>query len=959
MPNFLETLNDANGWPPTPLPPDSLFYILVGPNSENIDHAIAFETLVLEVVRALGTKANEQVLTADDGETYGVKWGPGGGGGGGISAADAITWTAPHTFNEPVTFNGGNVTVASGTTPTELNHLAPKGYVDAGDAALDAQMSDFLADLNAETSGRIFTDTALGGLISTLQSEVNAFQGVEGLVLVTGGVPQAITIGKGLKLDGTILTAVADLADILAIVARYESDFGLYNATTGGAAVTADVGTIKRWEDSVGNKHLTQATTANAPAFDAEKGLICSQSLDGKNQGFVFPAGLSIDRRNFTAVFIGEFNSLRTAYVIGGPAYYRVLLLGSGGFFLGVDCADNASPNNGKLLGSPATTRGGFPFSSRCMIAFVGTANELRIWVNDDYTDATALTAGDSDLTSMMFYTGDFFPSQMSLHTFALYDRALSDTEMLSVPWKYAHQVAGVPRIRANQILLDADSNGLGVSLTSATANVCNRNFASLLPESFPNMGVRNFALAGSSIQQAKGWYDTQIAPCLIPGEINILIIGPLGGNDIDASISAATVLADYASYISGLRALAAIAGAALKIIPMEISPRNSYSAGEITAYQAVNTTLNADWDDRNYDTPPIDATSDPLDDPTDLVYYSDGIHFTNAMHAILATRAATRITLALTQPSLVTPSINTDGDELTLLFQEPVAGHTGFSITASGGAAGITYVSGDGTNTYIFSIDRVINGPEVVTITYAPGNVEDAVTLVNLIRITASHVVNNSTQGTAPSNWTFLDSVKGASATGPAVATTTAMDTTNADLLVAWVQYYDGVGDFPGITDSVGETWIPLTLRDGNSIAGRMFYCLNPTGNAAHTFSNNPAGTYPAASLEVLAFSGPAVFEAEAGGVEDTVATPQPGSLTPSVNDALIIQALGGQTSFADPPGLTGGYTITDTVVGVGGVNQPSSIAYLIQAVAAATNPTWTVAAQHVTKQAAVFIPV
>lgn len=83
------------------------------------------------------------------------------------------------------------------------------------------------------------------------------------------------------------------------------------------------------------------------------------------------------------------------------------------------------------------------------------------------------------------------------------------------------------------------------------------------------------------------------------------------------------------------------------------------------------------------------------------------------------------------TAPTLVSAVI-VGGTVLKLTFDEAVTfgagGNTGWTITMSGGAATLTYSSGDGTSALLYGISRTIADSETGTTAYTqPGNgVED-----------------------------------------------------------------------------------------------------------------------------------------------------------------------------------------------------------------------------------------
>lgn len=78
--------------------------------------------------------------------------------------------------------------------------------------------------------------------------------------------------------------------------------------------------------------------------------------------------------------------------------------------------------------------------------------------------------------------------------------------------------------------------------------------------------------------------------------------------------------------------------------------------------------------------------------------------------------------------PEIVSATILADGEQIRFIFDGPVfigaGGATGMAVSLSGGAATLTYVSGDETNTLIYSISRVVQYDETGSFSYTqPGN--------------------------------------------------------------------------------------------------------------------------------------------------------------------------------------------------------------------------------------------
>lgn len=174
----------------------------------------------------------------------------------------------------------------------------------------------------------------------------------------------------------------------------------------------------------------------------------------------------------------------------------------------------------------------------------------------------------------------------------------------------------------------------------------------------------------------------------------------------------------------------------------------------------------------------------------------------------------------------------------------------------------------------------------------------------------------------------------------GASGITTTAIDTTGADLIVIWTAW---LGAPPTITDSKGNTWIALTQRNGTSLfSGRFYYCVAPTVGSGHTFSALNTNTF--SSISVMAFNGvhrtnPYITDVGANGTGTTI---QPGSITPTGRNMLLVAASAHQPSGF--PSINSGFIVNDAGVTYSSGNHPGiRLAYQTQVAATARNPTWT----------------
>src|SRR5215469_977609 len=195
------------------------------------------------------------------------------------------------------------------------------------------------------------------------------------------------------------------------------------------------------------------------------------------------------------------------------------------------------------------------------------------------------------------------------------------------------------------------------------------------------------------------------------------------------------------------------------------------------------------------------------------------------------------------------------------------------------------------------------------------------------------------------------------ATITGAAGGTTGSVTTTGADLLVAAISWYNGNPGAPTISDNKSNVWIQIGSADQVSeLVGtpgapgltdvRLYYCASPTVGTGHTFTVGTTTGNIFASLEVQAWSGAATshcLDQSTGGTRQAMAI-QPGAITPSQNNALLVTAIAPSSDSANATAIDSGFTITDNNSFVGGTNVAGALAYLIQTSAATVNPTWTV---------------
>ncbi len=193
----------------------------------------------------------------------------------------------------------------------------------------------------------------------------------------------------------------------------------------------------------------------------------------------------------------------------------------------------------------------------------------------------------------------------------------------------------------------------------------------------------------------------------------------------------------------------------------------------------------------------------------------------------------------------------------------------------------------------------------------------------------------------TIPSKWSLIGSITGLGDAGWKFAQSANLDTTGADALFLNVSRDVSSSVSLTVLDSLANTWIPLTRQTSfGNFSNQWYYCLNPTVGVSHNFrvENVSANIFPSFVVHAWAGNGTISFGGETGAVGAT-STLQPGSLTPSVNDALL---LSGVSYFTNTGTVTVDQSYTSTFIEANPNYGGTSAAYLVQPIAAARNPTW-----------------
>lgn len=178
---------------------------------------------------------------------------------------------------------------------------------------------------------------------------------------------------------------------------------------------------------------------------------------------------------------------------------------------------------------------------------------------------------------------------------------------------------------------------------------------------------------------------------------------------------------------------------------------------------------------------------------------------------------------------------------------------------------------------------------------------------------------------------------------------TTGAIDMSGADLIVVVLGFTGAFGTYTtgDVTDNRSNSYIvsaKTTSTDGSTELGcQLAYAPATSVGSGHTISVANIGGSAFLSVCVAGFSGSLAtspLDAVNGAGGASVSSLQPGSVTPSEANELIITGLGANdmTGLGISPG-----TVAASISTVGGTSYGSGLGYHIQTTATAENPTWS----------------
>lgn len=187
---------------------------------------------------------------------------------------------------------------------------------------------------------------------------------------------------------------------------------------------------------------------------------------------------------------------------------------------------------------------------------------------------------------------------------------------------------------------------------------------------------------------------------------------------------------------------------------------------------------------------------------------------------------------------------------------------------------------------------------------------------------------------------FSYLTSVS-AGSTNSNNVTSGAIDTSGAKIIVVGVSR-GTLGTVGAPTDNQGNTY---TLAVNTNVAARnslLFYCINPTTNASHTFSYSDTSSFPA--IYAAAFSGEADSLDATNSNTTSGSTIQPGSVSPAGDNELFVTVVAENSGSVLTVSIDSSFTIVQELCStVSADYRGGAIAYKIQTTGSAENPTWS----------------
>lgn len=169
--------------------------------------------------------------------------------------------------------------------------------------------------------------------------------------------------------------------------------------------------------------------------------------------------------------------------------------------------------------------------------------------------------------------------------------------------------------------------------------------------------------------------------------------------------------------------------------------------------------------------------------------------------------------------------------------------------------------------------------------------------------------------------------------------ATTDAVNTTGANLLVVSASWYNAVTATPTVTDSKSNTWTRLTIRTSGDQSAAIWYSVPTSVGSGHTVTVAGSTTFMAASFSAYSGADASPFVQE--GVSIITGTSSQLEIDPDSPNALVVTAINTVTNgsaVSINESFTGQYVPYNA-----GVSIAHAQAYKILSGQSVTSPSWS----------------
>jgi hypothetical protein len=188
-----------------------------------------------------------------------------------------------------------------------------------------------------------------------------------------------------------------------------------------------------------------------------------------------------------------------------------------------------------------------------------------------------------------------------------------------------------------------------------------------------------------------------------------------------------------------------------------------------------------------------------------------------------------------------------------------------------------------------------------------------------------------------------FFTKVFNIDAPGNANAVTTlTTDSSGCSIIICCVATFSGLPSSTLLDNKGNNYTLAVAKNTVSSYYTAIYYCVNPSVGSGHAWSISQSGKYP--SICVIGFSGgsptPTLDATSSFAGAGNVSSIQPGSITPSQNNEIIIVSRNGEDNGTIS--VNGSFAMFGQNSNTGGSERCGG-AYLIQTTAVASNPTLT----------------